>query len=268
MNFFAKVDYTTLDDTIQQVKQAVLSNRVVHLANFKPDLPVHEFYSRLSETIGKIHAAGEDMSTGKQTENRWIDITYNPEIPDRYRSSNTRQPLHTDDSYVELYDEVAVNFFYCASRAKLGGATTYIDLQMVVDCLKMDGETELLNELMHTDVVFSKGGSRKVRKCLDQDAEGYLANWNYFCIDQTENSAEVLDLCERWHKFLETRIMEAGIVMPLQLQEGECVFFHDDRVMHGRNAFFAEYPGQRSLIKGKIILESANETAITSTVAA
>ena len=261
MNFFATVAYTTLDETIQNVKQAVLANKVVHLSDFKPDLPVHEFYSRLSETIGKIHAADEDIATGQQTGNRWIDITYNPEIPDRYRSSNTRQPLHTDDSYVELYDEVAVNFFYCASKAKLGGATTFIDLTTVVDCLKLDGETELLDELMRTDVIHSKGGMRKVRKPLDQDGEGYLANWNYYCLDRTENTPEVLDLCERWQKFLETRIMESGIIMPVVLQEGECVFFHDDRVMHGRNAFFAEFPGQRSLIKGKIILNNATPMA-------
>lgn len=260
MDFFAKVTYTTLDETIQNVKQAVLNNRVVHLADFKADLPVHEFYSRLSETIGKVHAADEDIATGQQTGNRWIDITYNPEIPDRYRSSNTRQPLHTDDSYVELYDEVAVNFFYCASRAKLGGATTFVDIPTLIDCLKLDGADDLLNELMSTDVIHAKGGMRKVRKPLDQDEAGYLANWNYYCLDREENSAEVLDLCERWQKFLETRIMESGIIVPVQLQKGECVFFHDDRVMHGRNAFFAEFPGQRSLIKGKIILAAAGQS--------
>jgi hypothetical protein len=48
MNFFAKVTYTTLDETIENVKQAVLNNRVVHLVDFKPDMPVHDFYSRAS----------------------------------------------------------------------------------------------------------------------------------------------------------------------------------------------------------------------------
>ena len=121
-------------------------------------------------------------------------------------------------------------------------------------------EDKLLEELLSTDVVFSKGGSRKVRKILDQDGEGYLANWNYYCIDRTENAPEVLDLCERYHQFLETRIINAGIVMGAQLEKGEAVFFHDDRVLHGRNAFFAEYPGQRSLIKGKVILNPAVAT--------
>lgn len=256
MNFFKKVPYTTLDETIQNVKEAVLNNRVVHLADFKEDLPVHEFYSRLSETIGKIHAADEDIATGQQTGNRWIDITYDPQIPDRYRSSNTRQPLHTDDSYVELNGEEAVNFFYCASRAKIGGATTFFELKELVECLKLDGEDKLLAELMSTDVVHEKGGSRKVRKIIDQDAEGYLANYNYYCISREENTADVLDMIERFQNFMETRVHNAGLVMPLQLEKGEAVFFHDDRVVHGRNAFFAAFPGQRSLIKGKIIMDS------------
>ena len=140
MNFFQQVIYTTPEETIQNVKEAVQNNKLVYLSDFREDLPVHDFYSKLSETIGRIHAADEDIATGQQTGNRWIDITYDPQIPDRYRSSNTRQPLHTDDSYVELNGEEAVNFFYCASRAKIGGATTFIDLPELVECMKLDGE--------------------------------------------------------------------------------------------------------------------------------
>ncbi|WP_128548583.1 TauD/TfdA family dioxygenase [Larkinella soli] len=265
MNYFQRVTYTTPEETIQNVKEAVLSSKLVHLADFPSNTPVdqvHEFYSQLSETIGRIHAADEDIATGKATGNRWIDITFDPNIPDRYRSSNTRQPMHTDDSYVELNGEEAVNFFYCASQAKIGGATTFFDLPALVECMKLDGEENLLEELLSTEVVFSKGGSRKVRKILDEDEDGYLANWNYYCIDRKENSAEVLALCERFHQFLELRIVQSGVVDGLQLKKGEAAFFHDDRVLHGRHAFFAEYPGQRSLIKGKIILNPAHTVAL------
>jgi alpha-ketoglutarate-dependent taurine dioxygenase len=192
MNFFKKVSYTTAEETIENVRAAVLSNKLVHLADFREEMPVQEFYSKLSETIGRIQAADEDLATGKLTGNRWIDITYNPEIPDRYRSSKTGQPLHTDDSYIELYGEVAVNFFFCDSRAKFGGATTFFDLPDLVACLQLDGEDELMAELMQTEVVFSKGGARKVRKILDQDSEGYLANWNYFCIDRKKTRQQCL----------------------------------------------------------------------------
>ena len=259
MNFFTRVIYTTPEKTIQNVKKAVLNHTVVHLAGFREDQPLHDFYSRLSETMGRIHAADEDLTTGKPTGNRWIDITYDPNVPDRYRSSNTRQPLHTDDSYVELYGEEAVNFFYCASRAKIGGATIFFSLAELIECMELDGQQDLLAELMATDVVHEKGGSRKVRKIIDRDAAGYLVNYNYYCISKAENSPGVLALVERFQHFLETRIHNAGLARPVQLQKGEAVFFHDDRVLHGRNAFFASYPGQRSLIKGKIIMTPAAE---------
>ncbi len=261
MNFFQQVKYTAPAETIKAVGAAVQTTKLVYLTGFKPDVSIHDFYTRLSETIGRIQAADEDILTGKATGNRWIDITYDPSVPNRYRSSNTRQPLHTDDSYVDLYDEEAVNFFYCTSRASFGGATTFFDLPDLIACMRIDGQQELLNELMHTLVVHEKGGSHKVRKILDQDERGYRCNYNYYCLSQTENSAEVLAMCERFQTFLETRIINAGVALPVQLQPGEAVFFHDDRLLHGRNAFFPEYAGQRSLIKGKVILTPAHQMA-------
>ncbi len=254
MNFFQQVNYTTVTETIEAVNLAIETHKLVYLAGFKPDMPVHDFYTQLSESVGKIHDADEDLTTGQATGNRWIDITFDPKVPDRYRSSNTRQPLHTDDSYVELYDQQAVNFFYCVSQAQYGGSTTFIDLPELISCMQIDGQQELLNELLNTDVIHEKGGSRKVRKILDQDEGGYRCNYNYYCLSRTENSAEVLALCERFQHFLESRVINAGIVLPVQLKPGEAVFFHDDRVLHGRNAFFPKYAGQRSLIKGKIIV--------------
>lgn len=262
MEFIKEIVYKNHIDTPEEIREAVPQYKVLHLSGYNFDIPAEEFYTQLSEKIGKIHAADEDISTGKATGNRWIDITYDPNIPDRYRSSNTRQPLHTDDSYVELYGEEAMNFFFCASNAKYGGATTFIDLDLLVECIKTDGQEGLLSEVMGTEVIHAKGGARKVRKIIGQDATGYLANWNYYCIDRENNTKEVIDLCERFQHYLESRIIESGIVTPVALKKGEAVFFHDDRVFHGRNAFIAEFPGQRSLIKGKIILNPSSENAV------
>ena len=61
MNFYRQVVYTTPDQSIQEVKEAVQTNKLVFLSGFREDLPVHDFYSRLSETIGRIHAAERDI---------------------------------------------------------------------------------------------------------------------------------------------------------------------------------------------------------------
>ena len=218
-------------------------------------ISIQEFYTNLSDSIGEIFNEDEDILTGERKDNRWIDISYDPDLQDRYRSSNTRQPLHTDDSYVELGDEKSLQFFFCESRAAFGGATTFFDLPDLVACMKSDGEDELLNRLLTTIVHFDKAGNKKIRKIVDQDEKGYLANWNYYCIDKENNTPEALALCEDFHAFLESRIIQAGLVMPVQLEKGDAVFFHDDRILHGRNAYFATQKGERCLIKGKIILD-------------
>ena len=38
-------------------------------------------------------------------------------------------------------------------------------------------------------------------------------------------------------------------------EKNDAVFFHDELVLHGRNSYFATEKGQRSLIKGTILLK-------------
>jgi alpha-ketoglutarate-dependent taurine dioxygenase len=255
MEYFKKIEFTTANETISNLKNAITKYKVIHLSGYNLSIPIQEFYTNLSDSIGEIFNEDEDILTGERKDNRWIDISYDPDLQDRYRSSNTRQPLHTDDSYVELGDEKSLQFFFCESRAAFGGATTFFDLPDLVACMKSDGEDELLQRLWTTIVHFDKAGNKKIRKILDQDEKGYLANWNYYCIDKENNTPEALALCEDFHGFLESRIIQAGLVMPVQLEKGDAVFFHDDRILHGRNAYFATQKGERCLIKGKIILD-------------
>ena len=261
MQFFKSVKCEkSFSQTVENLKEAIKSYNVVHLADYCIDMPYEEFYQELAKIIGVPYSADEDIVTGERLDNQWIDISYDPNIQDRYRSSNTRQPLHTDDSYVELNGKLAINFFYCKSKAAIGGATTFLSIEQLIECMQLDNQQELMDRLFSTVVNFEKSGSKKVRKILDKDEYGYLANWNYYCID-SNNTPEALQLVEDFHQYLETRVFPAGIVTALQLQKEECVFFHDDRILHGRNAYFATHKGERCLIKGKIILESNMITA-------
>jgi hypothetical protein len=61
-----------------------------------------------------------------------------------------------------------------------------------------------------------------------------------------DNTAEVLEMCDQFHNFLEKKIVEGGLLFPVYLKPGDAAFFQDDRLLHGRNSFY----GARTLIKG------------------
>ena len=251
MQFFRQIDYTNAQAATDDLRANIAEYKVIHLANFTNDITPAEFYEKVSEEIGVVHNTDEDKQTGELTGNRWIDISFDPAEPNKYRSSKTRQPLHTDDSYIPI--DGSITFFYCQSQATIGGATTFLDADLLMQTLEIDGEFQLIEDLKRIPVTFSKASSHKTLPILRQDEKGYLLNWNWHCVDEG-NSEEAKDLCVRFHKFLEERIHNSGIVLPLCLKPGEAVFFHDERLLHGRYAFFTDAKGGRTLIKGTITL--------------
>ena len=73
-------------------------------------------------------------------------------------------------------------------------------------------------------------------------------NWNYYrAIGDNENRSMIEDFKD----FLDTYIEKSGELKELKLTPGEGVFFHDRRVLHGRNSFV----GNRQLNKGGIALK-------------
>ena len=68
-----------------------------------------------------------------------------------------------------------------------------------------------------------------------------MCNWNYF-------RAEKCNVVEDFHAFLENRIVQMGLLSNVSLRKGDAVFFNDQQVLHGRNAFI----GERWLRKGGI----------------
>lgn len=255
MKFFKQIDYKNSQNALDELKQNMANFQLIHLANFTHDIEPHEFYQKASDVLGIVQPIDENKATGELTGNRWIDITFDPAEPNKYRSSNTRQPFHTDDSYIEIEGaEGRVTFFYCESQANLGGATTFVKPQDIIAALEFDEEFELLQQLKTIPIVFEKGGSSKTRPILAEDEIGTIWTWNWHCVDQQNNKPEALDLAKRFHDFLESRILMSGLFSGVELKYGEAVFFHDHRLLHGRNAFFTKTLGGRKLIKGAFVL--------------
>lgn len=250
LTFISTVKFSTPEGTIEEVKKRFQDSKVIHMVGIPDTLDKKAYFEKLADSMGKYYDVNEDLESGSIQKGRWIDITYDPKVPDRYRSSNTRQPLHTDASYYPI--ENNMQYFFCAGNASMGGATTFIDTKELVRAMEMDGQQELLERMQNIPVVFSKFERNKTRPILIKEGNDWRINYNYYCIDKN-NTEEAKQVCKDFFDFLENRIQPSGIFTPVHLKVGEAVFFNDERVLHGRNAFFAAKPGERSLIKGTIV---------------
>ena len=253
MNFLIEKNYEDIAYSSEQMVELLETHKVVVLRNYKLEQDPLAFFTKFSDNLGYIHNIDEDVLTGKSTGKRWIDITYDPAITNKYRTAPVAQPLHTDASYLDIRDNI--QFFYCVSQAELGGATVFLDSRFLVELIAYAKETELLDLLQETEIVFSKQKRRRVSPILRQADGDYRLNWNYYCGDKN-NSSTIKALFERFHHFLESRVVKSGLVTEVLLQKNDVVFFHDELVLHGRNAYFAKEKGQRSLNKGTLLLES------------
>ncbi len=225
--------------------RAILTEyKVVHLKNVPPDTDLMNFYTNFIQSSGQLIRRGEDFKDKKFVPDQWLDVRYDPNQANTYRHSNTPQPLHTDGAYIVDFDFEIV-FLFCTQRATHGGATTFIDANFLYELLKLYNP-DLLELLKKEVVAFSKGTfGAKNSKIIDRDEKGFLINWNQYRISES-NSPEVKEMANRFRNFLQDRVWASGLLTPVLLEKGEAVFFHDQRVLHARNAFF----GDRCLIKG------------------
>lgn len=242
--FIKEIAYNDAPDFNQIFINNLKKYKIVHLKGLPEGTDYESWYGNLVDAVGEIVNVDEDIKTGNErASERWTDVRYDKNNDFTFRHANVRQPLHTDAAYTNFDQDV--NFLFCVQAADIGGATTFIDATDLIAILEQY-EPELLQRLLTTDVYWGKGDDqRKKRKILSKDDRGWVLNWNYYRV-QPENTEEAKQLCEDFHRFLENRIVAGGLLTPVTLQKGEAAFFQDDRILHGRNAFY----GNRNLRKG------------------
>ncbi len=130
-----------------------------------------------------------------------------------------------------------------------------MDSELLIKVLELDNEHQLLEDLKTIPVCFSKEGVSKSKPIITEDELGLRLNYNYYPLDK-DNSPEAKDLVERFQYFLENRVHNSGICTDIVLTKGDAIFFHDERLLHGRNAFFTPNKGDRVLLKGSVVLHS------------
>ena len=248
--FFKEVSYRPDPGFFKDFREALYSTKVVYLTGVPSEMDLTELYVQLAQHSGGFLNKNENLETAQMQADQWLDIRYDPRFEYTFRHSNTRQPLHTDGSYTDLKFDVI--FFFCVEQADWGGATTFIDSKEVIELLKAVNPN-LLNQLSTTEVDFVKGENQYKRaKIIDFSDGSVQFNWNNFRVSAT-NPPEVIAMAEAFHGFCENRMVDGGLMTPIRLLPGEAVFFHDRRVLHGRNSFW----GNRCLMKGAISLTPA-----------
>jgi alpha-ketoglutarate-dependent taurine dioxygenase len=246
VKFLREIEYK--EGVGAEIRELLETTKVVLLTGYRGN-DLFEFYDRLADEMGQWVPMDEDLETEEKTGAKWIEIKYDPQFPNSYRHSAGRQPLHTDGSYESQAPEVS--FFYCIKTAPSGGATTFVDSAELQRTLELYSN-DLFRRCHEVQVTFAKGQDSKVKPIITADAKGTVLTWNYFRV--LETSPETTELRRDFHHFLESKVVEGGLCTGCQLKPGEAVFFNDERLLHGRNAFVANNVGDRHLLKGGLRL--------------
>lgn len=210
---------------------------------------LRNFYDTLVENIGTPMNIGEDFkNNGSKTGERWLEIKYDHDVPDlsAYRYSKNAQPLHTDESYVN--DPADIMLFYSVNKARKGGATTFIDGQVLLKYMESHSP-ELLNKLKNTKVRYKKAEEERTEQIMRIDDNGQVYfNFNYYCIDP-EESGDNKTINTEFFDFLQTHVAKSDMIEKVTLSPGEAVLWWDELVLHGRTSFEAEKTEDRFIWK-------------------
>ena len=230
---------TPLRHLAADVSSALRASKVVHVSGFPSTPDSLDCYEQVGSRLGEPVPLGESAD-GRKTGEPWVDIRYDPSLSDSFRHSPTAQPLHTDGAYETDPPEVVL--LVCRKARQTGGGTTFLDGHDLVHYLQVY-EPDLLRQLESVPFTFVKGGESRTVPVVRYDDYGPLLAWNYFRVDRS------CDLAERFQKFLQDSVVAGGLTCTVHMGEGDALYFRDDRVLHGRQAFLARRPGDRWLCK-------------------
>lgn len=247
---------TTADDCAKAVLEVWPSSRVVHLAGLRPNEDLRDFYGRMFDGVGHAEPLAEDVAVGDRDNQRtgdiWMQVRYDPSIPDAYRHSANAQPLHTDGSYIPGFPNAG--FLACQAMPGDGGATIFIDGKHVVEALDAEAP-ELRSKLEATPIPHARSGDRRVEPFLRFEGDEPVLNWNYYCVDP-DVGADVVALREDLFAFLKNSPIIQAKTQRVKMSPGEAVLWKDDRILHGRDSFNPEETSDRFLWKAQVQVDA------------
>lgn len=223
------------------------SKKVFVLRGGEVSGPVRDFYESRFAMFGAPVALAEDARSGDRDHQRtnevWMEVRFDPTIPDAYRHSSDAQPLHTDGSYIPSFPNSTL--MVCVANAGRGGETIFIDGEDVVACLQRE-QPALLERLTASRLRHARSGDERKEAVIDVAGDRPLLNWNYFCVREDEEGRALAD---EFHHYLRSSPQIRKHILPVKLGPGDAVMWKDRAVLHGRNAFEATTESERFLWK-------------------
>lgn len=224
-------------------------NRVFVLRGGEELGDIRQFYTDHFDQLGTVHALAEDATLGSRDRQRsggiWMEVRYDPTIPDAYRHSANPQPLHTDGSYIPAFPNATL--MACVANAGIGGETIFVSAEDVITALETE-QPELLDYLSRRPIRHARSGDARTARVVDRYDNQPLVNWNYYCLandlDQSDREA-----ADAFFDFLRESEGISGAIVPVKLNPGDAVTWKDRQVLHGRNGFEARQTSERFLWK-------------------
>jgi alpha-ketoglutarate-dependent taurine dioxygenase len=243
-----ELDPANLASTAAAVVEAWSSALVVTLTPSVELADVRATYDALLPLIGTPHCLAEDARIADRHSQRtgelWAEVRYDPAIPNSYRNSSNAQPLHTDGSYIPTHPNAA--FMCCVASADNGGETVFISAEELVAALETE-RPDLLDALQQIPIPHVRG-DRRIHPVIRRDGAELLLNWNYYCVAE-DCEPRVAELRQHFFDYLRDSVAVRSALVPIKLMPGDAVLWKDDRLLHGRNAFVGNRPGERFLWK-------------------
>lgn len=243
------------DAVAAPIRAALARHKLVMVPHDAASAPRgRDFWEAVNVCIGDKDMRGNDTVAGDRLPSGWWDIRYDPALATAYRHSNTLQPLHTDGAFNLLPHDCTA--FYCERQAQSGGASFFVDAGDICDWLAQ-ASPDLLRRLTTIPVYFARGTNPGQRTpIIRHDAAGPIINWNFYRVEPSQG-AEVLQLRDDFQAALHQHYVEGRCYHAIRMQPGDALFFHDQRVLHGREGFPAEKAGDRIILTMNLNLHDA-----------
>lgn len=226
-------------------------NKVFLLRSKLTKKKIRDFYENFCKIFGKLYFLAEDATIKKRENQRvnkiWMEVRYDPKIPNAYRHSSAAQPLHTDGSYIPNFPNATL--MCCIANSDKGGETIFIDSSKIIESLKKENK-KLLDKILNKKITHERSGDKKTSKIIyeNKKTKQHFINWNYYCVSK-ENSKEKLKIVEEFFNFLKKSKLIKKNINQIKLKSGDAVIWKDHELLHGRNSFSAKNSSERFIWK-------------------